>query len=66
MQVDNRTVHDAIHDVWDVEVSFDDEVKQSFSGSKPRTITEVLLGTKKYMEDKKKWMQTNATVANVS
>lgn len=42
-----------IKDVWDMEVLFDDEVKQSFYGSKTRTIKEVLLGTKKYMEDKK-------------
>lgn len=53
MQADSRTIHDTIHDVWDMEVSFDDEVKQSFYGSKTRTIAEVLLGTKKYMEDKK-------------
>lgn len=65
MQVDNGTIHDTIHDVWDMEVSFDDEVKQSFSGSKTRTIKEVLLGVRKYMEDKKKWVQTNATEANV-
>lgn len=53
MSVDNGTIHDTIHDIWDMEVSFNDEVKQSFYGSKTRTITEVLLGTKKYMEDKK-------------
>ena len=42
-----------IKDVWDMEVLFDDEVKQSFYGNKTRTIKEVLLGTKKYMEDKR-------------
>lgn len=54
MSVDNETIHDTIHDIWDMDVLFGSEVKHSFSGSKTRTITEVLLGTKKYMEDKKR------------
>jgi len=54
MQADNE------YDVWDMEVSFDDEVKQSFFGSKTRTIREVLLGVRKYMEDKKCQISTNA------
>jgi len=58
MSVDNGTIHDTIHDIWDMEVSFNDEVKQSFYGSKTRTITEVLLGTKKYMEGEKQKCQT--------
>jgi len=60
MQADNRTIHDTTHDLWDMEVSFDDEVKKSFLGSKTRTIKEVLLGVRKYMEDKKCQTSTNA------
>lgn len=50
MQLDNSTVHDAVHDVWDMQVSFDDEVKLSFSGKKQRTVSDVLVGVKQYME----------------
>lgn len=59
MPIDNNK------DAWDMEVSFDDEVRHSFKGKTPRTISQVLLGTKQWMETKKKelWIIAQGTTA---
>lgn len=40
-------------DIWDMTYTHGEE-KLSFSGSKPKTITELLIGVKQWMETKKK------------
>lgn len=45
-------------DIWDMELTTD-EGKLSFTGKTPKTIKELLLGCKQFMEDKKKKIKQN-------
>ena len=55
-------------DVWSMDVYAGEELKLSFEGKKPRTVSEILLGTKQYMEgEKQKWLTSqNAKASTVS
>ena len=48
-------------DIWDMIYEYDG-AKLSFEGKKPRSISEILLGTKQYMEGEKQKCQTSQCV----
>lgn len=39
-------------DIWNMDIYIDETLTSSFKGKIPRHISEVLIGVKKYMEDK--------------